>query len=126
TNVTDGLSMKAGRTSVRGIAFDGGSGVKSIEISAARATLLPVEPSQTTKARKPARHLEPEVHAQRDSDLQSDSRVKALSIVAALAVVPLFAVAATPAPHPAAKAKPTREDTFEQPLVHASPDRGAH
>ncbi|WP_405054917.1 molybdopterin-dependent oxidoreductase [Vulcanimicrobium alpinum] len=33
TNVTDGQSMKAGRTTVRGIAFDGGSGIKSVEIS---------------------------------------------------------------------------------------------
>jgi sulfite dehydrogenase (cytochrome) subunit A len=33
TNITDGASLKAGRTAVRGIAFDGGSGIKSVEIS---------------------------------------------------------------------------------------------
>jgi sulfite dehydrogenase (cytochrome) subunit A len=34
TNISDGASLKPGRTAVRGIAFDGGSGVKSVEISA--------------------------------------------------------------------------------------------
>ena len=33
TNVTDGQSLKSGRTTVRGIAFDAGSGIKSVEIS---------------------------------------------------------------------------------------------
>lgn len=33
TNVTDGQVMKAGRAAVRGIAFDGGSGIKSVELS---------------------------------------------------------------------------------------------
>ena len=33
TNVVDGQAMKAGRASLRGIAFDGGSGVKSVEVS---------------------------------------------------------------------------------------------
>lgn len=33
TNVTDGQTMKAGRAEVRGIAFDGGSGIKSVELS---------------------------------------------------------------------------------------------
>lgn len=33
TNVTDGQTMKAGRAAVRGIAFDGGSGIKSVELS---------------------------------------------------------------------------------------------
>ncbi|MDB5095209.1 MAG: oxidase [Candidatus Eremiobacteraeota bacterium] len=33
TNITDGASLKAGRTAVRGIAFDGGSGIKSVEVS---------------------------------------------------------------------------------------------
>jgi sulfite dehydrogenase len=33
TNITGGASLKAGRTAVRGIAFDGGSGIKSVEIS---------------------------------------------------------------------------------------------
>ncbi|MEO7038616.1 MAG: molybdopterin-dependent oxidoreductase [Candidatus Elarobacter sp.] len=33
TNITDGQAMKAGRAAVRGIAFDGGSGIKSVELS---------------------------------------------------------------------------------------------
>jgi len=33
TNLTDGGTVKAGRTDLRGIAFDGGSGIRSVEIS---------------------------------------------------------------------------------------------
>src|SRR5215813_13944410 len=33
TNVTDGAKLKAGRTRLRGIAFDGGSGIKEVEVS---------------------------------------------------------------------------------------------
>jgi len=33
TNITDGGALKSGRTAVRGIAFDGGSGIKSVDIS---------------------------------------------------------------------------------------------
>ncbi|MRI55290.1 oxidase [Methylobacterium sp. DB1607] len=33
TNVTDGATVKAGQTPLRGIAFDGGSGIKQVEVS---------------------------------------------------------------------------------------------
>ncbi|MGU3384465.1 molybdopterin-dependent oxidoreductase [Methylobacterium sp. D53M] len=33
TNLTDGADVKAGRTPLRGIAFDGGSGIKSVAVS---------------------------------------------------------------------------------------------
>jgi sulfite dehydrogenase len=33
TNITDGATLKRGRNDVRGIAFDGGSGVKRVELS---------------------------------------------------------------------------------------------
>lgn len=33
TNLTDGATVKPGRTEVRGIAFDGGSGIRSVEVS---------------------------------------------------------------------------------------------
>ena len=33
TNLTDGARVKAGRTSLRGIAFDGGSGIKAVAVS---------------------------------------------------------------------------------------------
>ncbi|KOX39769.1 oxidase [Streptomyces purpurogeneiscleroticus] len=34
TNLTDGQQVKAGRVPLRGIAFDGGSGIRSVEVSA--------------------------------------------------------------------------------------------
>ncbi|MCJ2037638.1 molybdopterin-dependent oxidoreductase [Methylobacterium sp. E-041] len=34
TNLTDGADVKAGKVALRGIAFDGGSGIKTVEISA--------------------------------------------------------------------------------------------
>jgi sulfite dehydrogenase (cytochrome) subunit A len=34
TNFVDGASVKAGETQIRGIAFDGGSGIKSVQVSA--------------------------------------------------------------------------------------------
>jgi len=33
TNVADGAMLKAGKTALRGIAFDGGSGIKRVEVS---------------------------------------------------------------------------------------------
>src|SRR3569623_1969678 len=33
TSVTDGAKLKAGRTTLRGIAFDGGKGIKQVEVS---------------------------------------------------------------------------------------------
>jgi len=33
TNFTDGASIGAGRTTIRGIAFDGGTGIRSVELS---------------------------------------------------------------------------------------------
>ncbi len=34
TNLTDGAEVKAGRVALRGIAFDGGSGIRAVEVSA--------------------------------------------------------------------------------------------
>ncbi|CAM2788184.1 Protein-methionine-sulfoxide reductase catalytic subunit MsrP [Methylobacterium mesophilicum] len=34
TNLTDGADVKAGKVALRGIAFDGGSGIKTVEVSA--------------------------------------------------------------------------------------------